>query len=825
MASGSFERQTAQPVEPLFTFEILAAKEITQDMIQEAAALFSRAYGIWGPQAEKMMGPFAEHGRRVRMSPSRLREECLPDRADNYFVRAMAGNNLVGHALATYWNSAGHQVCWVTQLCVDPQYRRRRLATRLLSKLREGRENCIFGILSSHPAAILTALRSFGCGLEEVDLRIVREHAKDVMESSPVRYIRSARLSGSLFVEGAPQGVICCADTNFWVDHGEPTKVLAEVRARGLGWPFGDLPDGHEYLLLVKTRPPKCIIIFIAAFGAGFGLTANCDTLIQLPRYSIPRIAKHNLEQPPRPPHYCASQQLAMMTLIVRLLTTLLWLIGISIVTNIVKQLFFRDPHRPPVVWHWVPLIGSTVDYGQDPYKFFFKCREKYGDFFTFGLLGMKVTVYLGAKGNNFILNGKLKDLNAEEVYGPLTVPVFGRGVVYDVDNARFMDQKRLLKEGFTSQNLRAYVPQFVKETEQYINTNAIFQGEGGVCDISTVLSEISLYAAAGSLQGKEVRDSFDSSFATYYRHLDDGFAPANFMFPWLPTPVNRRRDRAQRMMAKLYMDIIRQRRSTGNQDGSHDMLWALMDGRYRDGTPLSDEETANLMIALLMGGQHNTAASGTWIMLHLAHRPHLIEELYQEQLDVLGDQDPTYDTLQKLTLHNNVIKETLRLHSPIHSIMRKVKQPMPIPDTDVVVPAGHILLAAPGVPSRCEEFFPDPMAWNPHRWDKPDETDAEAQTQSQLNEKRDDNDTVDYGYGAVSSKAVNSPYLPFGAGRHRCVGETFAYAQLGAILATMVRLLRWEQVDPSAPVPATDYSSMFSRPMHPATIKWQRRH
>lgn len=26
----------------------------------------------------------------------------------------------------------------------------------------------------------------------------------------------------------------------------------------------------------------------------------------------------------------------------------------------------------------------------------------------------MRVTVYLGTKGNNFILNGKIKDLNAE---------------------------------------------------------------------------------------------------------------------------------------------------------------------------------------------------------------------------------------------------------------------------------------------------------------------------------------------------------------------------------------------------------------------------
>jgi sterol 14alpha-demethylase len=81
----------------------------------------------------------------------------------------------------------------------------------------------------------------------------------------------------------------------------------------------------------------------------------------------------------------------------------------------------------------------------------------------------------------------------------------------------------------------------------------------------------------------------------------------------------------------------------------------------------------------------------------------------------------------------------------------------------------------------------------------------------------------VDYGFGLVS-KTATSPYLPFGLGRHRCVGEPYAYAQLGAILATMVRLLEWEQVDPTAPVPATDYSSMFSRPMNPAVIRWRRR-
>lgn len=54
------------------------------------------------------------------------------------------------------------------------------------------------------------------------------------------------------------------------------------------------------------------------------------------------------------------------------------------------------------------------------------------------------MTVYLGTEGNEFILDGKLKDMNAEEVYGPLTTPIFGSDVVYDCPNAKLMEQKKV---------------------------------------------------------------------------------------------------------------------------------------------------------------------------------------------------------------------------------------------------------------------------------------------------------------------------------------------------------------------------------------------
>jgi len=329
------------------------------------------------------------------------------------------------------------------------------------------------------------------------------------------------------------------------------------------------------------------------------------------------------------------------------------------------------------------------------------------------------------------------------------------------------------------------------------VSTSPRFKGKSGECNITDVLSEITIYTAAGSLQGKEVRSKFDTTFAILYRHLDDGFQPINFVMPWLPLPQNRRRDHAQQVMERLYSDIIQRRRKEGNLTGETDMIWNLMDAQYKDGTVMPDEHVSRLMIALLMGGQHNTAASGAWIMLHLANQPHLVSEMYQEQKDILGwPLAPlTWENLQKLKLNERVIKETLRMHSPIHSILRQVTSPLAVPDTNWVVPPSHTLLASPSFLARTEDIFERPMEWDPSRWEKPE-----------TREPEDDGPKVNHGFGLVS-KAVTSPYLPFGAGRHRCVGEQYAYAQLGAIIATLVRLLEIEQLDPKAPVPATDYS------------------
>ncbi|MCJ1397110.1 Lanosterol 14-alpha-demethylase [Xylographa trunciseda] len=484
----------------------------------------------------------------------------------------------------------------------------------------------------------------------------------------------------------------------------------------------------------------------------------------------------------------------------VLILSSVISFVVLAIVLNVLRQLLFKNPKEPPIVFHWVPFIGSTISYGIDPYVFFFKCREKYGDVFTFILLGKRTTVCLGTKGNEFILNGKLKDVNAEEIYTPLTTPVFGKGV--------------FVKYGLTTEALRSYVPLIVGEVVNFIERSPVFKGQKGIFNVPKVMAEITIYTASRSLQGKEVRDKFDSSFADLYHDLDMGFSPINFMLPWAPLPHNKRRDFAQNKMSQTYLEIIKARRDAGGEKTSEDMIWNLMSCVYKDGTPVPDVEVAHMMIALLMAGQHSSSSTSAWIILRLATRPDILEELYQEQKSILGDHLPplTNEDLQRLPLNSQVVRETLRLHAPIHSIMRKVKSPMPVEGTPYTIPTSHVLLSAPGVTSKVPEHFPNPSEWEPHRWDA-----------GLMTKDDEDDEKIDYGYGLVS-KGASSPYLPFGAGRHRCIGEAFAYVQLGTITATMVRQFKLSMPPGQTELVGTDYSSLFSRPLNPANVQWVRR-
>lgn len=522
--------------------------------------------------------------------------------------------------------------------------------------------------------------------------------------------------------------------------------------------------------------------------------------------------------------------------------TQLVLLLGVGtpvavILLNALRQMIPRRTSDPPHVFHWIPFVGSAIEYGTNPVPFFTKNKEKYGDVFTFTMLGREITAALGAKGNNFVLGGKSLDFNAEDAYTHFTTPVFGTDVIYDVPNSIFMQQKKFIKVALSTEKFRAYVGMIEEEVEDFIASDPAFAAtqkksdEWGSFDVVDVMQEITILTASRTLQGKEIRAALDKSFAGLYNDLDGGFTPINFLFPKLPLPSYRKRDAANRKMTEFYTEILRKKLAAGDPDET-DVMVSLAEQRYKDGSSLKEHEIAHLMIALLMAGQHTSSATGSWVLLHIARSPDIAQALYDEQVKHFGSpdgqlRDMTYDELRELPVLDSVIRETLRLHPPIHSLMRKVREPVVVPpslsaprskshqDSVYVVPKGNFVLASPSVSQLDPAVWVNPDAWEPRRWWVSGGAAASAKAA-----ETGDGEVVDYGYGAVS-KGTESPYQPFGAGRHRCIGEQFAYLQLGTIIVTMIRNL---ELKLPHEVPEHNYHTMIIMPKHPRQIQYRRR-
>jgi sterol 14-demethylase len=124
------------------------------------------------------------------------------------------------------------------------------------------------------------------------------------------------------------------------------------------------------------------------------------------------------------------------------------------------------------------------------------------------------------------------------------------------------------MKVGLSTENMRTYIRMIESEVTEFLEKDPnfwIFQmndiNEWGQFDSLKVTQEMTILTAARTLQGTEVRSNMDTTFARLFSDLDGGFTPLNFMFPNLPLESYRKRDRAQKMMAEFYINIIKARR------------------------------------------------------------------------------------------------------------------------------------------------------------------------------------------------------------------------------------------------------------------------
>jgi len=411
--------------------------------------------------------------------------------------------------------------------------------------------------------------------------------------------------------------------------------------------------------------------------------------------------------------------------------------------------------------------------------------RDQCGEVFSFLLAGQQVAVLTGPKANAAFFRAPDDQLSAKAAYR-FTVPIFGQGIAYDASPEVMDEQLSFVFPALREERLETYAGFMAEEAEAYCAAWA----EAGEIDLLTAMQELTVFIASRCLIGHEFRRHLSTEFAHLYHDLEGGFNLLAFLWPYLPLPAFKRRDRARARMVDLIAQIVAQRRA--QNIAGEDFLQTLMMAHYADGTGLSDHTITGLLLTLIFAGQHTSAVLATWTGVELLQHPPSLKAVLQEQQEVFADgQEMSLAALRRLVVLERTVKEAERLHPPLIMLMRQVVRDFEYESYHV--PAGWLAMVSPAVSHRIADIFHDPNHYDPDRFAPGREEDRQA------------------AYALIG----------FGGGKHACIGLTFAYLQVKAIWSVLLRQFELELVQRD---PAPDYRTFVVGPRQPCLVRYRRR-
>lgn len=434
-----------------------------------------------------------------------------------------------------------------------------------------------------------------------------------------------------------------------------------------------------------------------------------------------------------------------------------------------------------------LPWLGHALAFKRDPVGFLRHGRETVGDAFTFTLLGQRVAFMSGPRAHRAVFAAQEELLSCREAYR-FMVPVLGEGVAYGAERSVMEQQMKMVQGPLTGKQLRANAAVMAAEAEAYLDA----WGDDGECDLMVALTELTAAIASRCLVGPEFRTRLTGELRDLYHDLEDGIQLAGLVNPHLPLPPFRRRDRARARIVRSIHDIIGERRRSGGQPEPQDMLTTLMSARYADGTTLTDDVIAGLLLTLVFAGHHTSAALGSWTGVLLLAHPQWYLCARAEQ-DRFSEHDPelTQTNLHQMTVLDQCLKEAERMFPPLPVLMR-------VAMSDFVhdgykVPQGALVFVSPGASHRRPDVFRDPDDYCPAR----------------------------FGPGREEDRRTPYGLIGFGGGRHGCIGLAFAYQQLKIIWSLLLRGFDLEAMQPLGP---PDHSTFVAGPRKPCMIRYRRR-
>ena len=431
---------------------------------------------------------------------------------------------------------------------------------------------------------------------------------------------------------------------------------------------------------------------------------------------------------------------------------------------------------------------GHLDELSTDPIGLFKRVREECGDVGIFQLADREVALVSGAAANEAFFRASEEDLDQAAAY-PFMTPIFGEGVVFDASPERRSEM--LHNQALKGAHMKNHAVTIPLEVERMIAD----WGESGEIDLLEFFAELTIYTSSTCLVGKKFREQLDGRFAHLYHDLEKGTDPIAYVDAHADIESFRKRDAAREGLVALVQEIMDTRIAEPDESDDKDLLDVLVSIRDEEGNLRFTADTiTGIFISMMFAGHHTTSGTAAWTLIELLRHPDYMKQVTDELDEIYsGGAEYSFGAMRQIPKLESALKEALRLHPPLIVLMRVVQNEFIVEDFEIT--AGQTIAASPAISNRLPEDFPNPDSFDPDRYLEPRQEDL----------------------------ANRWTWIPFGAGRHRCVGAQFAIMQLKAIFSVLLQNYEFEMSQPSESY-KNDHSKMVVQLAQPCKVKYRKR-
>jgi cytochrome P450 family 135 len=430
-----------------------------------------------------------------------------------------------------------------------------------------------------------------------------------------------------------------------------------------------------------------------------------------------------------------------------------------------------------------LPGYLQTLGMLTRPHGFLERNRRRYGDVFTVHAAPYGQMVFVAdPELIRQVFTGDTDLFHVGGVRGRILGPMLGEHSLLILDGEEHMRERKLMLPAFHGEALRRYPAMIEAIAEEQVRAWPVGEEIPLRPRMQAITLEVILRVVFG-VREAGVRDELREILGRLLDHSTEVLFLVTALerdIRWFP-PWRRfveNREAADRL---VYREIARRREDPEGDD----VLSLLVQSSADGGDALTDQELRDELMTLLIAGHETTATALAWAFERLTRHPDAMERL-RASIDA-GESDYL----------DAVIKETLRVRPVVMEVGRDITQPVQLGRWNL--PKGTRVMSSLALAQRAEERWPDAKEFRPERF--------------------------------LDSQPAPYTWIPFGGGPRRCIGASFATAEMAAIIPIVLRHfdLRADRPEPErsmtrnvTQVPARGARVVLSRRPTPLGTKGQ---